>query len=370
MPIQSAFTLSANEIYQTLGNMIISQQVFADNFGKHQTLVDKARVEGTLYGDRKLYYAVQALEVHDWLGDGEAGSLLSLDRAPDPEVQAIVLDVKKQIRLTTDAYLSKRAWSDEGSFQSFTSIMLGMLNETKRIEEGTTYNVFIGNTIASGAGQTKTVALSGTNDAQVIAEFMANLVVELEDYSKAFNDYGYLRSYADSAIKVIWNSKYVNKVKYIDTPSIFHRDTLVNMFSEDILPAKYFGRAVASTDKGSGKVIDANGAYDKTKGTIRVIAEFKGTLAGVDNVHLFAGEELPNGATIGSGKEIAENKVYVEDGDIICKIVTDLPPVMSGFEVGTSWFNARSLTQNNYVTYMRNTLAYLKAKPFITIKKA
>ena len=61
MAVQSAFTLTANEIYETLANTIISQEVFADNIGKNQTLVDKARVDGTLYGDTKLYYATDVL---------------------------------------------------------------------------------------------------------------------------------------------------------------------------------------------------------------------------------------------------------------------------------------------------------------------
>ena len=61
MAIQNAFTLTANEIYKTLANMIISQEVFADNIGKNQTLVDKARVDGSFYGDTKLYYATDVL---------------------------------------------------------------------------------------------------------------------------------------------------------------------------------------------------------------------------------------------------------------------------------------------------------------------
>ena len=109
MAIQNAFTLTANEIYDTLANMIISQEVFADNLGEHQTLVDKARVDGGLYGDTKLYYATDVLESHDWLNDAEAANLLALDRPADPEVQAITLDVFRQIRLTVDNYLTKRA---------------------------------------------------------------------------------------------------------------------------------------------------------------------------------------------------------------------------------------------------------------------
>lgn len=114
MAIQSAFNLNPNEIFASLANMIISQEVFADNLGKHQTLVDKARVDGSLYGDKKLYYATDVLESHVWgaaYGNeaSEASNLLALDRPSDPEVQAITLDVFRQIRLTVDNYLTKRA---------------------------------------------------------------------------------------------------------------------------------------------------------------------------------------------------------------------------------------------------------------------
>ena len=127
MAIQGAFTLNPNEIFASLANMIISQEVFADNLGKHQTLVDKARVDGSLYGDKKLYYATDVLESHAWGADAEASNLLALDRPQDPEVQAITLDVFRQIRLTVDNYLTKQAWSSEGAFSSFNSVMLGWM---------------------------------------------------------------------------------------------------------------------------------------------------------------------------------------------------------------------------------------------------
>ena len=43
--------------------MIISQQVFADNLNFNEDFIN--RVDGTLYGDSKLYYSTNALEVHD-----------------------------------------------------------------------------------------------------------------------------------------------------------------------------------------------------------------------------------------------------------------------------------------------------------------
>ena len=112
MALQAAFTLNPNEIFGSIGNMIISQQVFADNLGKHQTLVDKARVDGGLYGDKKLYYATDVLASNAWGADDEAANLLALDRPQPPKVQDITLNIFRQIRLTVDNYLSKRAWSN------------------------------------------------------------------------------------------------------------------------------------------------------------------------------------------------------------------------------------------------------------------
>lgn len=391
MPLQSAFTLNSNEIFSSIANMIISQEVFADNLGKHQTLVDKARVDGSLYGDKKLYYATDVLKSHAWGNDAEASNLLSLDRPADPKVQDITLDVFRQIRLTVDNYLSKRAWADEGAFSSFNSVMLGWMRETKRVYDGTLYNVFIGTTEATGAAQNISVDL-GTGsghplynltgvekeqmEAMLIAQAIADLVVAMGDYSRDFNDYAFLRSYADEAIKVIWNAKFVNKIRKIDLPTIFHKEGLVDKFEEDVMPARYFGRAVAASDKGSGKVIDANGKYDKTKGTIRSkvekdIGSGSGTAsAGTAAQHVFPGDELPNETEIGSGKAFEEDEVYVEDNAVICKVLVKLPPYMSAFEVGTSFFNPRSLTENHYLTFGHNTLEKLDNYPFITVKAA
>ena len=352
MALQAAFTLNPNEIFASIANMIISQEVFADNLSKHQTLVDKARVDGGLYGDKKLYYATDVLKSEPWGADAEAANLLALDRPADPEVQDITLDIFRQIRLTVDNYLSKRAWSNEGAFSSFQSVMLGWMRETKRVYDGTLYNVFIGTTKSAETAQNVSVTLTGTNDAQVIAEALANLLVEMGDYSRDFNDYGFLRSYSEDEIKFIWNSKYVNEIKKIDLPTIFHKDGLVDKFEEEVLPARYFGTPNAS-DVAAG---DNDGSY-------RSVLEKDYTVSTVVT-HVFPGDYIPAGAAIEAGEG------YLEDADVICKVVVKLPPYMSAFEVGTSFFNPRSLTENHYLTFGHNTLEYLKNYPFITVKKA
>lgn len=360
--------LRSNEIFSALFNMIISQEVFADNIGQHQTLVDKARTDGGLFGDTKLYYATDVLKSAPWGNDAEAANLLALHRPPAPSCQAIHLDQFRQICLTVDNYLSKRAWSTEGAFSSFNSVMLGWMNETKKVYDGTTYNVFIGTTVSPKLAQTRQSAVKGLTDVKVeamtIARDLADLLVEMGDYSRDFNDYGYLRSYAKDRITVVWNSKWVNKIRKVDLPTIFHKDGLVDKFEEEVLPSRYFGRAITEADIGADKVIGADGAYDPSKGTLRAAKEFD-----YNNVHYFPGDALAETGTyvaVVGGLEVSQ--VYLEDADIICKVLVKLPPYMSAFEVGTSFFNPKSLTENHYLTFSHNTIEYLSNYPFITIK--
>lgn len=360
--------LRSNEIFSALYNMIISQEVFADNLGEHQTLVDKARVDGSLYGDTKLYYSTDVLKSAPWGNDAEAANLLALHRPAAPKCQAIHLDVFRQICLTVDNYLSKRAWATEGAFSSFNGVMLGWMRETKRVYDGTLYNVYIGTTVSPKAAQNREIAVKGLTDAKeeamIIAQSLADLLVEMGDYSREFNDNEFLRSYAKEGVKVVWNSKFVNKIRKIDLPTIFHKDGLVDKFEEEIMPARYFGRAITSGDIGSGKVIGADGAYDSTKGTLRAAKEFD-----YNDVHYFPGDALATSGTyvaVVGGLEASQ--VYLEDADIICKVLVKLPPYMSAFEVGTSFFNPKSLTENHYLTFGHNTIEYLENYPFITVK--
>ena len=352
--------LRSNEIFSALYNMIISQEVFADNLGEHQTLVDKARVDGGLYGDTKLYYSTDVLKSVPWGNDAEAANLLALHRPEAPECQAIHLDIFRQICLTVDNYLSKRAWATEGAFSSFNSVMLGWMKDTKRVYDGTLYNVFIGTTKATGAGQTVKVDLSSASsltgieaermEAMLIAQKLADLMVAMGDYSRDFNDYGNLRSYAKDGIKVIWNSKFVNKIRKVDLPTIFHKDGLVDKFEEEILPERYFGDV--NTEKLTQ--IAAN--------TVRSTIEKDYTVSG-KITHVFPGDYIPAGATV----EIGEG-YKAPAKDVICKVLVKLPPYMSAFEVGTSFFNPKSLTENHYLTFGHNTIEYLKNYPFITVE--
>ena len=389
-------SLRSNEIFSAIYNMIISQQVFADNIkGTFSSLVDKARVEGSLYGDQKLYYSTDVLKSVVWGNDSEASNLLSLDRPEAPKCQTIILDKFRQIRLTVDEYLSKRAWSSEGAFGEFNSVMLGWIRDTKRVYDSTLYNSFIGTNESSVGKQTVSLPVSTARssasseeeanrlEAACIAEGLANLLVGMRDVSRDFNDYQQLRSYSEEEIKIIWNQKYVAKIKYVDLPTIFHKDGMIQKFEEEVLPERYFGTVISSSNisdfsastPAAGKPIDSDDhtyvpGSGHANGCVRSLVEKVVTVSATD-YHVFPGDEIPAGATIvASTGDFLPGEVYIEKADVICKIVTMLPPLMSAFEVGTSFFNPRSLTTNHYLTWGYNSLEHLKGKPFITVKAA
>lgn len=347
--------LNANKIFTALFNQIISQQVFADNIkGTNASLVDMARVDGTLYGDTKLYYSTDALQSYAWGADEEATNLLQLDRPKAPECQKIELDVFRQIRLTVDNYLTKQAWMSDSSFSSFNDVMKGWIQDTKKIYDSTTYNCFVGTTETAVGAQTQTVTLDGEqNPALVMAEKLANILVELQDVSRDYNDYAHIRSYDESDMICVWNAEHYNALKKVDMPVIFHKEGLLNEFEQKVLPAKYFGTLLGATDAP---------ASVPSAGTYRAVKEITLTVAGQPK-HFFAGDIVP------AGTEVKGNEVYKQDDTIAFKLIhKGSIPYMSAFQVGTSFFNPRSLTENNYLTFGHNTLQYLKNYPLITCR--
>ena len=355
--------LNSNEIFASIYNMIISQQVFADNIsGMFSELVDRVKTDGTLYGDTKLFYATDALKSKEWLNDSEAANLLAVDRPADPSCQAITLDQFRMINISVDNYLTKRAWSTEGAFSSFNSVILGWMRTTKRIYEATLVNSYIGTIETQSNRPTDTIditaatqGLTGSEKDRAeglkIAEEMANLFIDLQDISRDFNDYKYLRSYSMSDFYVVWNAAYVNKIKKIDLPTVFHNEGLIEKFGEYVLPARYFG------DVQTTAVSASNNKAETYPTKFRSLIE-----TDYGSTHVFPGDEIPYGVAIKA------NEAYMPNAKIICKVVhNDAVKMMSAFEVGTSFFNPRSLTENHYLIWGYSKPDYLKNYPIVEV---
>lgn len=351
--------LKSNEVFSAIYNMIISQEVLSDNFtGGYSALISRFKTDGTLYGDTKLYYSTDVLTSKVW--NGTETNVLELHR-DDIKVScdSVVLDQFRQIRLTLDNYLSKRAWSTEGAFSSFTSVLLGMIRNTRKLFDDTTINTFIGT--ATKADQTITSVTVDKSDipgasnatgldaarieAMAIGEALADLLANMKDYTRDYNSYGYMRSYSPDDLVVVWNTEWLNRLRKVDLPTIFHKEGIVDKFEEESIPGRYFGAVNAA----SGTVGDTaiRSLIEKDYGT----------------THCYPGDLIPKGQAYGA------NETYTPDSNIIAKIVhKNGVKYMSAFEVATSFFNPRSLTENHYLTFGYSKPKALDGYPVITLK--
>lgn len=371
--------INANRIQNALMNLLISQYVFADNIkGTYGELMDSAKTDGTLYGDTKMYLATDVLKTTEFLGDAEASNLLAVNRPKAPEVQYITMDIFRLIDITTDTLLSKQAFSDEFTFSQYNSVILGWLRETKRVYDATTYNQYIGCTESSvqtprsiGIDAARANASSELEanrlEALEIATFFADLIDDMKDVSRAYNDYGFMRSYNPDELEIVVSNKFANKITKMDIPTLFGNTEgldVTKMMRK--LPARYFGRPITASDIGEGKVIGADGAYDSTKGTLRAAKEFD-----YNDAHYFPGDALATSGTyVAVVGGLEASSVYLEDPDKVAVVMHKRSvPYFSTYEVASEFINPRSKTINNYLHLGRNTLAYLKNYPFLVIKK-
>ena len=366
--------LNPNEIYLApIFNMIISQQVFTDNINDTKsTLSDMSRVDGSLYGDTKLYYSTDVLKSFEWTNDEEAQDLLKLHRPEKPEVQAITISKFRVIPLTLDSYLTKRAWSTEGAFSAFNSMMLGWMRETKKVYDATLFNAFVGTHTTLEGKQNKVITLpaepDGVNDynteaynriiAQTIATEFADLIVDLEDISRDYNDYGNLRSLNVDDLVFVWNAEQVNKIRKLDLPTIFHNDNLIDKFAQHTLPARYFGNVNASGGTTGASNITVRSLIEKDYNTVEPHQ------SGYDaKKHIFPGDLLP------ANTAYEAYETYGQDSSVICKVYHKRSiPFMTAFQTGSEFWNPRSLTRTSFLIWGYNNLEHLKNYPFITIK--
>ena len=348
-------SLKPNKIQSALFNMIISQDVIGGSIKANYNLVDKARVDGSMYGDTKLYIDTPTLVSVPWVQDSEeALNLLKTFRPAAPKTQAITLDVFRQVAVTKDEYLSKQAFGTEGAFTQYQSILDSRLNKTKEVYDNTTYNAFFGTVAGVKEEEVEISSITATGvektrlSAEMIAQKVADLIADMKDYGYEYTKNGFLRAFGDEDIHVVWNTAYINEIRKVSLPNIYHKDGLIDKFGEDQLPSRFFGSVV------TGKVEAAS-----NKGTYRSLIEQV-----IGGKHYFAGEKIDANVEIPAGTS------YLENPNIICKVYTKLPPYMSAFDVGTSFFNASNLSTNMYQTWGHNTLEALDSEAIVTVVAA
>ena len=388
-PITS-ITLNQNIITAALFNMIISQQVF-DSKVANTELADRFRVDGTLYGDTKVYHSFDIGSPEDWLNDEEAPDLLKLNRNKSGKTQTITMGIYKLIYITTDQYLSKQAFMAEGTFAEYTSFLTGSLRKIKRVYDRSLINNKIGTLVPSTPRCNITITTpkgattEETNrlEAQTIAKELVILKADLEDNNRDFNALGYLRSYSANDLIAVWNVKQHAKLTKLDLPTIFHKDIdATGGFKEYDLPEKWFGN-MASSDltlpssepESVVNRIAISGWYDVSKAEVALVQK-----PSSDTVFLWAGDPVPykgqvyndnvRGVSVTVASTTLPSEYYYVVDDTIAFMLLDASslPFMSGFEVGTEFYNQRSLTTTNYLIFGHNNIEFLEEYPRIRVK--
>lgn len=345
-------SLKANEVFASLYNQIISIQVFDTGIDLDGELYDTRKVDGTLYGDTKLYISTDVLKSYGWSHDVNAGyNLLTQKRPPAPVEQSVSINVFRQIPITVDDYLTKRAFESEGSFVMLNGVLLSWLGKTKEVYEHTTYLANILVTAKAKATAFKTITLTLPSgiagydglkwQAQELFKQIDDIGKELKEPSRSYNDVGFLRNYKLEDFDIVVPLGVLGNVD---------KHTIPFLFNEDKKPAikevhwKYFG-AIKGT------------AYTAL-GTERSLIETDYTVSSVVT-HVFPGDLIPVGASVPKDVSYAPDyatKPTIQDGLEIFLIHKADFPIMSAFTVGTSFFNGQTLTTNQYLTFGHNDL--------------
>lgn len=365
--------LNTGIVYNSMYNAIIAIYQIKQHFTDSYSLVDRFRKEGSEYGDQLVYMTLDSIPVHDWTNDNEAANLLALDRNKKQHEEKITLDVFKQIRLTTDAYMqTKQLWTSENGFSRFASLLLQTMENAKKVYEIKTFDVFIGTTVSKDAtgAQNVTWDLSeGGPDSSTdpegaarwygmkLAEKLSNLMYDLRDVRRNWNDIGYEASYDMDEFQLVLPASVANKFKFISMPTIFDNGPLKALFENAyILPDIYFG-----------KVITVNSAAEqKADGTTHrfLHSQFLG------NTFYNAGDLIPANTVIASTTAILV-PAYASSAsgawNLLKLIHKEDCPYMSAYNVRSQFYNARSHTTNNYLTFAHNTLEHIGIFPLISV---
>lgn len=366
--------LNSGIIYNSMYNAIIAIYQIKQHFTDSYSLVDRFRKEGSEYGDQLVYMTLDSIPVYDWTNDNEAQNLLAVDRNKKQHEEKITLDVFKQIRLTTDAYMqTKQLWTSENGFSRFASLLLQTMENAKKVYEIKTFDVFVGTVKATGASQSATWDLTegGPNLAtdpegaarwfgMKLAERLSNLMYDLRDVRRTWNDIEYEASYDMDEFQLLLPASVANQFKYISMPTIFDNGPLKALLEDAyVLPDIYFGDPVTVT----GTEIKANGTTHRFLNSQFVGSTFYN-----------AGDVIPKDTVIASTTAIVVPAYTMPDADttdVLLKLIhKEDCPYMSAYNVRSQFYNARSHTTNNYLTFAHNKLEHIGIFPLITIKSA
>ena len=364
--------LNSNEIYNALFNVRILFQKLAPQTIKRDEIISLVEKATGMYGDSGIVQGMDIQGTYDFGMDAEAPKLLDINRNKTQKVERYTIDKWRQTDVTNDAYISKRAFLDEGTFALFNGYIVGTLSKAMDAFETGYVKTGIGTFSAIPASMNITVtlpAVDGTEAtertrAALIKKAILDLKAKMKDNSRDFNGYGFYASYDWNDFTTAWSSNYINEINALSLYSAFNPKYIESETDGRIWTPKWFGNVntsagtVPSNDTTIYSLIEINS--DES-------TNFPLTQTQLNNgvYRIFPGDKLPDGFNYGA------NESYTVDSKVICKVFApEYIYYMTGYQQGESFYNPRSATTNHYLRKGFSDVMISKFRPFITISEA
>lgn len=367
--------LNSNEIYEALFNVRILFQKLAPQTVKRDEIVSTLEKSVGMYGDTGIVQGMDIQGTYEFGMDAEASKLLSINRNKSQKVERYTINHWRQTDVTNDAYISKRAFLDEGSFALFNGYIVGTLSQAMDAFESGMVKSSVGTYVSPVAACNINVempAKDGTEATERIRfaklkQAILDLKADMADNQRKYNGYGFYASYDWADFSVAFNTKYINEGNALALYQTFNPEYIKNASEGRNWTPKWFGNVLtAAHTVASGEenmyfsTVECN-----SDGTDNFPLTAEQIAAGT--YRIFPGDPLPVGFVIATA-DVAN--AYLKDEKVIAKVFApEYVYYMTGYEQGERFYNPRSATTNHYYRKGFSPVMVSKFRPFITIKE-
>lgn len=374
--------LNANQVYSSLFNLIRLVGVLGAKLKIDNSNAARFKMEGGQYEDTIYWVSCDVLASK--IFDPDDTNVLTPEQKVTPNYKTITVDKARQIGLYLPTYfLSRQAFQSAGYFDEFNALAQSMIQKTRKLYDQRLVDTYIGTTESAVGKQTQTVTLSGSDaqaDTLAIAEKVSNILFEMADTTRDYNDRQYISAFDKEAVDIYWNSVYYSSMMKVGLPVTFNKDGVLE--SGRTLPARYFGTPITASNystysastPAAGKPIDSDdGTYvpgsGNANGTLRALEEMDVTVSGT-TTHIFPADELPAGAVVYSSGAV-QIPCYIVNPKVICKIISkDACKYVSSIESETEFINGKNHSRNLYLTFRYADPDRLPEETWTTLKQA
>lgn len=363
--------LNSNEIYNTLFNVRILFQKIVPNTVKRDEIVSLLDKAVGMYGDTGILMGMDIQGTYEFGMDAEAPKLLAINRNKTQKVEKYTIKNWRQTDVTNDAYISKRAFLDEGTFAMFNGYLVGTLGKAMDAFETGSVKAGVGTYTSSNAALTINVTMPAADGTEAteriraakIRQAILDLKADMADNQRKYNGYGFYSSYDWDDFTAAFNTKYTNEINALALYSTFNPEFIREASGGRQWTPKWFGTVLATA--GTTDAVNYN-IYSLVEINSDESTNFPLTAEqlAAGTYRIFPGDLLPGGF------DYAANEAYVREDTVIAKIFApEYVYYMTGYEQGESFYNPRSATTNHYLRKGYSPVQVSSFVPFITLKE-